>query len=37
MYRNWKNWLEVNAQTVPDTVLFLASGILLVLLIGWVL
>ena len=37
MYRNWKNWLELNVQTLPDTVLFLLSMILLVLLIRWVL
>jgi hypothetical protein len=37
MYRNWKNWLELNVQSFPDTVLFLISVILLVLLIAWVL
>jgi hypothetical protein len=37
MYRNWKNWLELNDQTLPDTVLFLMSIILLVLLIRWAL
>jgi hypothetical protein len=37
MYTNWKNWLELNDQTLPDTVLFLMSIILLVLLIRWAL
>jgi hypothetical protein len=37
MYRSWKNWLGLKVQTLPDTVLFLLSIILLVLLIGWVL
>ena len=37
MYRNCRNWLELHAQTLPDTVLFLISIVLLVLLIGWVL
>ena len=37
MYKDWKNWLELNVQTLPDTVVFLVSIILLVLLIGWVL
>jgi hypothetical protein len=37
MYKNWKNWLELNVQTLPDTALFLASIVLLVLLIGWAL
>jgi hypothetical protein len=37
MYRSLKNWLGLNVQAVSDTVLFLLSIILLVLLIGWVL
>ena len=37
MYRNWKNWLELNSQTLPDTVLLLISVILFILLMGWVL
>jgi hypothetical protein len=37
MYRDWKNWFELNSQSLTDTVLFLLSLILLVLLMGWAL
>lgn len=37
MYRDWKNWVELNSQSLTDTVLFLLSIILLVLLMGWAL
>ena len=37
MYRDWKNWVELNSQSLTDTVLFLFSIILLVLLMGWAL
>lgn len=37
MYRDWKNWVELNSQSLTDTVLFLLSIVLLVLLMGWAL
>jgi hypothetical protein len=37
MYRDWKNWLELNSQSLTDTVLLLLSIVLLALLMGWAL